>query len=201
MAQNGYSVIDADTHILEPPNIWKNHLPKEYQKYAPRLVRDHEGGDAWDHGTGSPDPIGLVSTFLRLESSGRVRSVVLGLLLLWAEAHHGHLQQAPAGLGLCQSLHSAGRPMTPAACSPVSLRSVRAVTANPPLTCFLGSGPDRSACCRSSGGRIASAPPAGDRRRVLIGCVLPGEMPGFDAVDHSCTSVWAGRCAATIGLV
>ncbi len=83
----------------------------------------------------------------------------------------------------------------------VSLRSVRAVTANPPLRCLLGSGPDRSACCRSSGGRIASAPPAGDQRRVLIGCVVPGEMPGFDDVDHSCTSVWAGRCAATIGLV
>jgi predicted TIM-barrel fold metal-dependent hydrolase len=62
MTQNGYSVIDSDTHILEPPDIWKNHLPKQFQKYAPKLVRDHEGGDAWDHGTGSPDPIGLVST-------------------------------------------------------------------------------------------------------------------------------------------
>jgi len=62
MAQRNYNVIDADTHILEPPDIWKKHLPKEYQKYAPKLVRDHEGGDAWDHGTGSPDPIGLVST-------------------------------------------------------------------------------------------------------------------------------------------
>ena len=62
MTQNGYTVIDADTHILEPPNIWKKHLPGKYRKYAPKLVRDHEGGDAWDHGTGSPDPIGLVST-------------------------------------------------------------------------------------------------------------------------------------------
>jgi predicted TIM-barrel fold metal-dependent hydrolase len=62
MTQNGYTVIDADTHILEPPNIWKKHLPAQYRKFAPRLVRDHEGGDAWDHGSGSPDPIGLVST-------------------------------------------------------------------------------------------------------------------------------------------
>jgi predicted TIM-barrel fold metal-dependent hydrolase len=62
MPRNGYTIIDADTHILEPPNIWKNHLPKAYQKYAPKLVRDHEGGDAWDHGSGNPDPIGLVST-------------------------------------------------------------------------------------------------------------------------------------------
>ncbi|MDZ4278321.1 MAG: amidohydrolase family protein, partial [Dehalococcoidia bacterium] len=60
--RNGYEIIDADTHILEPPNIWKKHLPKAYQKYAPKLVRDHEGGQGWDHGTGSVDPIGLVST-------------------------------------------------------------------------------------------------------------------------------------------
>ena len=62
MKANGYNIIDADTHIVEPPNIWKRHLPKKYQQYAPKLVRDHEGGDAWDHGTGSPDPIGLVTT-------------------------------------------------------------------------------------------------------------------------------------------
>lgn len=59
---NGYNIIDADTHILEPPNIWKKHLPQKYQKYAPKLRRDHDGGDAWDHGTGSLDPIGLVTT-------------------------------------------------------------------------------------------------------------------------------------------
>lgn len=62
MTQHGFTVIDADTHILEPPNIWKKHLPGQFRRYAPKLVKDHEGGDAWDHGTGSPDPIGLVST-------------------------------------------------------------------------------------------------------------------------------------------
>ena len=62
MIENGYYIIDADTHILEPPNIWRKHLPKKFQKYAPKLKRDHEGGDAWDYGTGSLDPIGLVTT-------------------------------------------------------------------------------------------------------------------------------------------
>src|SRR5215469_10797735 len=82
-----------------------------------------------------------------------------------------------------------------------SRRAVRAVTANPPPMCLPGSGPGRSARWRSAGGRIASAPPAGDQRRVLTGRVLPGETPRFDDADHSCTSVWAGRRAATIGLV
>jgi len=62
MAQRDYNIIDADTHILEPPDLWTKHLPKKFQKYAPVLKTDHEGGDAWDHGTGSLDPIGLVTT-------------------------------------------------------------------------------------------------------------------------------------------
>src|SRR2546425_7327121 len=58
-----YDVISADTHILEPPDIWKNHLPAKYQEHAPKLVKDHEGGDAWQFaGAADPDPIGLVST-------------------------------------------------------------------------------------------------------------------------------------------
>src|SRR5436309_13288506 len=57
-----YEIISADTHILEPPDIWKNHLPAKYQDDAPRLVKDHEGGDAWQYGNAAPDPIGLVST-------------------------------------------------------------------------------------------------------------------------------------------
>ena len=57
-----YEIISADTHILEPPDIWKNHLPSKYQDDAPRLVKDHQGGDAWQFGNADPDPIGLVST-------------------------------------------------------------------------------------------------------------------------------------------
>ena len=42
-----YSIISADAHILEPPDIWKNWLPERYQDRAPQLVKDSEGGDAW----------------------------------------------------------------------------------------------------------------------------------------------------------
>ncbi len=63
MSLKSHNVIDADTHILEPPDIWKKHLPKKYQRYAPKLVKDHEGGDGWQSpGSASVDPIGLVST-------------------------------------------------------------------------------------------------------------------------------------------
>ena len=54
-------IVDADCHILEPPDIWDNWLPEKYQDKAPKLVKDHEGGDAWLTAVGGdPDPIGLV---------------------------------------------------------------------------------------------------------------------------------------------
>ena len=56
-------IVDADCHILEPPDIWTNWLPEKYADKAPKLVKDHEGGDAWLTAVGGePDPIGLVAT-------------------------------------------------------------------------------------------------------------------------------------------
>jgi predicted TIM-barrel fold metal-dependent hydrolase len=61
MAQ--HRIVDADCHILEPPDIWTNWLPEKYQDKAPKLVKDAQGGDAWLTAVGGePDPIGLVST-------------------------------------------------------------------------------------------------------------------------------------------
>lgn len=56
-------IVDADCHILEPPDIWQNWLPERYQDKAPKLVKDHAGGDAWLTAVGGdPDPIGLTAT-------------------------------------------------------------------------------------------------------------------------------------------
>lgn len=57
-----YKIISADVHITEPPDIWENHLDKKYMEHAPKLVQDHEGGDAWQFATGDPNPIGLTTT-------------------------------------------------------------------------------------------------------------------------------------------
>jgi predicted TIM-barrel fold metal-dependent hydrolase len=58
-----HRIIDADCHILEPPDIWTNWLPEKHQEKAPKLVKDPEGGDAWRTAVGGdPDPIGLVAT-------------------------------------------------------------------------------------------------------------------------------------------
>ena len=58
-----YRLIDADCHVVEPPHIWDRWLPKRYHDRAPRLVKDEEGGDAWQFVPGGPLMyIGLVAT-------------------------------------------------------------------------------------------------------------------------------------------
>ena len=58
-----FRIVSADAHVLEPPHIWKTWLPSQYQDKAPTLVKDVDGGDAWQFaGSPDPDPIGLVTT-------------------------------------------------------------------------------------------------------------------------------------------
>src|SRR5205823_2172338 len=40
---NETPVIDADSHIVEPPSMWQQYLPEEFRQLAPSLVVD-EGG-------------------------------------------------------------------------------------------------------------------------------------------------------------
>jgi predicted TIM-barrel fold metal-dependent hydrolase len=58
-----YRLIDADCHTVEPPHIWEKWLPKKFKDRAPKLVKDDEGGDAWQFQPGNPPMyIGLVAT-------------------------------------------------------------------------------------------------------------------------------------------
>jgi predicted TIM-barrel fold metal-dependent hydrolase len=58
-----YRLIDADCHVLEPPHIWDQWLLEKFRDRAPQLVKDDEGGDAWQFQAGTkPMCIGLVAT-------------------------------------------------------------------------------------------------------------------------------------------
>lgn len=58
-----YRLIDADCHTLEPTHMWDEWLPKKFHDRAPKLVKDDEGGDAWQFQPGTPPMyIGLVAT-------------------------------------------------------------------------------------------------------------------------------------------
>jgi len=40
-------LVSVDDHIVEPPHLFKNHLPAEWHEKAPRMARDENGADYW----------------------------------------------------------------------------------------------------------------------------------------------------------
>ncbi|MBX8691736.1 amidohydrolase family protein [Mycobacterium sp. 20091114027_K0903767] len=47
MDKDDMILISVDDHIVEPPDMFKNHLPKKYADEAPRLVHNPDGSDTW----------------------------------------------------------------------------------------------------------------------------------------------------------
>src|SRR5438309_6863140 len=43
-------LISVDDHLIEPPDVFLDHLPAEYQDRAPKLVRREDGADVWQFG-------------------------------------------------------------------------------------------------------------------------------------------------------
>jgi predicted TIM-barrel fold metal-dependent hydrolase len=57
-----YEIVSADGHVIEPPDLWSRFLPGKFKDRAPKLVKDPEGGDAWELIPGTPPmPLGLVT--------------------------------------------------------------------------------------------------------------------------------------------
>src|SRR5262249_10826576 len=62
MARHAYRIISADSHTLEPPDLWEKWLERKYLDTAPKLVEDKDGGHARIYmGGNTPEPLGLVS--------------------------------------------------------------------------------------------------------------------------------------------
>ncbi|MGV0645729.1 amidohydrolase family protein [Mycolicibacterium sp. XJ2546] len=47
MNKDDMILVSVDDHIVEPPDMFKNHLPKKYLDEAPRLVHNADGSDTW----------------------------------------------------------------------------------------------------------------------------------------------------------
>lgn len=50
--------VSADSHVIEPPDLWTSRLPQKYLDRAPRHVRA-EQGDTWQFPSSPPWPFGL----------------------------------------------------------------------------------------------------------------------------------------------
>jgi len=47
MRKDDMILISVDDHIIEPPDMFRNHLPKKYLDEAPRMVHTDDGADVW----------------------------------------------------------------------------------------------------------------------------------------------------------
>ncbi|MEV5651991.1 amidohydrolase family protein [Nocardia sp. NPDC052254] len=47
MDKNDMVLISVDDHIIEPPDMFANHLPRKYAADAPRLIHTDDGADVW----------------------------------------------------------------------------------------------------------------------------------------------------------
>jgi predicted TIM-barrel fold metal-dependent hydrolase len=47
MIKDDMILISVDDHIVEPPDMFSNHLPKKYADEAPRLAHNPDGSDSW----------------------------------------------------------------------------------------------------------------------------------------------------------
>ncbi len=75
-------LISADSHVVEAPDLWEKWLPKDFSSKAPKMVKDSEGGDAWQYRPGTPPvPLGLVTTY-----PGRTYEE-----FKWTGAKYGHV--------------------------------------------------------------------------------------------------------------
>lgn len=57
-----WKLVSADSHVVEAPDLWSRWMPPEFRNHpdAPRLVKDDEGGDAWQFGrSAKPAPLGI----------------------------------------------------------------------------------------------------------------------------------------------
>ncbi len=57
-----YPIIDADSHVNEPPDLWQSRVPRQLRARAPKVVKTDDG-DVWSFDDGKRmRPLGLTAT-------------------------------------------------------------------------------------------------------------------------------------------
>jgi predicted TIM-barrel fold metal-dependent hydrolase len=63
MRSDDMILVSIDDHMVEPPDMYKNHVPTKWQEHAPKVVPNDQGVDEWVfQGVTTPTPFGLAAT-------------------------------------------------------------------------------------------------------------------------------------------
>jgi predicted TIM-barrel fold metal-dependent hydrolase len=56
-------LVSIDDHFIEPPDMWKNHVPAKYADQVPKVVRNDQGVDQWVfQGNATSTAFGMAAT-------------------------------------------------------------------------------------------------------------------------------------------
>ena len=56
-------LVSIDDHMIEPPDMYKNHVPAKYQDDVPKVIRNAAGVDEWVfQGNSTTTPFGMAAT-------------------------------------------------------------------------------------------------------------------------------------------
>ncbi|MFV2173780.1 amidohydrolase family protein [Actinomadura sp. LOL_016] len=63
MRKEDMILVSIDDHFIEPPDMWKNHVPAKWQSDVPKVVRNADGVDQWVfQGQATSTPFGMAAT-------------------------------------------------------------------------------------------------------------------------------------------
>ena len=54
-----YSIVSADSHVFEPPDLWTTRIDAKFRDRAPRIIREKDG-DTFITPKELPKPLGSV---------------------------------------------------------------------------------------------------------------------------------------------
>ena len=56
-------LVSIDDHMVEPPDMFRRHVPKKWMDQAPKVVRNEAGADEWVfQGETTSTPFGMAAT-------------------------------------------------------------------------------------------------------------------------------------------
>jgi len=56
-------LVSIDDHMIEPPDMYENHVPAKWKDLVPKVVRNDQGIDEWHfQGAASSTPFGMAAT-------------------------------------------------------------------------------------------------------------------------------------------
>ena len=63
MQMDDMILVSIDDHMVEPPDMYKNHLPAKWLDQAPKIIRNEQGIDEWTfQGEATATPFGMAAT-------------------------------------------------------------------------------------------------------------------------------------------